>query len=207
MEESKEYIKDAFTKSDDNINLEVDNLNVGCITSKNNSFNLDQSGNLTVKSIEVTDGLIGNTSLLNIIYPIGTIYMSVNNIDPADIFGGTWEKIREKFLFGEGESFEAGTTGGETTHILTVDEMPTHTHTMTTGGNHNHTANFLEVRSKISGQSSNNVARPNNSSYDSTGTITTSNGSHSHSLNSAGSGQAHNNMPPYLAVYMWKRVN
>lgn len=207
MEENKDYIKDAFTKVADKINLEVDNLNVECITSKNNSFNLDQSGNLTVKSIEVADGLIGNVSFLNVIYPIGTIYMSVNNTNPANIFGGTWESIRGKFLLGEGDDFEAGTTGGEINHTLTENEMPSHTHTMASGGNHSHTANFLEVRSKINGQASNNVARPNNSSYDSTGTITTSNGSHSHSLNSTGNGQAHNNMPPYLAVYIWKRVN
>ena len=56
MIEDYDYIIDAFTKQGNNVNLEVDNLNVGCITSKNNTFDLDSAGNLTVNSITTQQG-------------------------------------------------------------------------------------------------------------------------------------------------------
>lgn len=206
MNDELEYIKDSFTKVGDDTNLEVNNLNVACITSKNNKFNLDSEGNLTVKSITATSGLISNEAILNYIYPIGSIYMSVNDTNPTTMFGGSWERIKDRFLLASGDLYQNKTVGGESTHTLTAYEMPSHTHTITASGAHSHTANFLEVRSKIVGQASNNVARPNTSSYDSTGTINTSYGEHTHPITSTGSGQAHNNMPPYLAVYIWKRT-
>lgn len=62
------------------------------------------------------------------IYPIGAIYISVNNVNPQTLFGGTWEQIKDTFLLSAGNSYEAGTTGGEATHKLTTVEMPSHTH-------------------------------------------------------------------------------
>lgn len=93
MSEELSYIKDAFTKTGENVNLEVDNLNATCITSSNNKFQLDSEGNLTVKSITLTEGTIDNQSIMNFIYPVGSIYMSVNNADPNVIFGGVWERF------------------------------------------------------------------------------------------------------------------
>ena len=78
------YFKDAFTKMGDELNLEVDNLNVKCITSKNNKFSLDSDGNLIVNSITTNSdnisGSINQDEICNFIYPVGSIYMSVNNI-------------------------------------------------------------------------------------------------------------------------------
>lgn len=93
MSEELSYIKDAFTKTEENVNLEVNNLNVACITSSNNKFQLDSEGNLAVKSITLTEGTIDNQSIMNFIYPVGSIYMSVSNADPNVIFGGVWERF------------------------------------------------------------------------------------------------------------------
>jgi microcystin-dependent protein len=62
------------------------------------------------------------------IYPVGSIYMSVNNIDPSVVFGGTWQQIKDKFLLASGDTYENGATGGEATHTLTVSEIPSHNH-------------------------------------------------------------------------------
>ena len=61
-------------------------------------------------------------------YPVGSIYMSVNSTSPASLFGGTWEQLKDRFLLGAGDTYTNGSTGGESTHTLTVDEMPSHTH-------------------------------------------------------------------------------
>lgn len=138
--------------------------------------NMNVNGSLEFNSI-VGNGL---SAILSKIYPIGSIYISTNNTSPASLLGGTWEKIRDKFLLGESDTISAGSTGGEATHTLTVDEMPSHTHS-------------TPVRS---------------------GSYTTMDGSgntwvpiyNNDYVGYTGSGQAHNNMPPYLAVYMWKRT-
>lgn len=65
------------------------------------------------------------------IYPVGSIYMSVNAVDPANLFGGTWEHIKERFLLGAGDTHTPGSTGGEFEHVLTVEEIPPHTHPQT----------------------------------------------------------------------------
>ena len=94
--EEKEYIIDAFTREGTNTNLEVNNINASCITSKNNKFLLDSEGNLTVKSIKA-DTFISDTTL-NMLYPICSIYLSVTETNPSSLFGGTWEQIKDKFL-------------------------------------------------------------------------------------------------------------
>ena len=70
---------------------------------------------------------------VNDIYPVGSIYMSVNATDPARLFGGAWERIKERFLLGAGDTHTAGSTGGEFEHKLTVDETPKHDHNTAKG--------------------------------------------------------------------------
>lgn len=203
-----DYIIDAFTRDGNNTNLEVDNLTVGCISSANNNFSLDSSGNLTVNSITTQSG---PTIDFDSIYPIGSIYLTVGSVSPATLFGGTWERIKDCFLLAAGDTYQAGSSGGESTHALTINEMPNHSHTnsVTTNGGHSHTGHTKEVRAQVSGQPSSDCARNISSSYDHSGiTITDAASSHSHSvtINNAGGGVAHNNMPPYLTVYIWKRT-
>lgn len=138
-------------------------------------------------------------------YPVGAIYISVVPSSPVTLFGGEWEALPEgRVLLTQGESYPAGSTGGEATHTLTVDEMPAHSHNASTNnaGNHSHTLDY--------GYDDNDAA---NSSVDSCWNVqkqisTSQAGTHSHTvtIENTGGGQAHNNMPPYLAVYMWKRT-
>lgn len=67
-------------------------------------------------------------TLLDHIYPVGSIYMNVNSIDPNTTLGGTWGRIYDRFLIGGGKDYTIGTTGGEKEHKLTVAEMPSHNH-------------------------------------------------------------------------------
>lgn len=127
------------------------------------------------------------------IYPIGSIYISVNSTNPHDLFGGTWEQLRDRFLLGCGTK-ENGTIGGEENHTLTVAESPSHNHRELYWGDGS-TYQFGVNRSADGGRwgfdywsSGENCSEAN------------------FYTNYVGGNQAHNNMPPYLAVYMWKRI-
>lgn len=117
------------------------------------------------------------------LYPVGAIYISVNDVDPTTIFGGVWERVEGKFLLSGGGSsgYEIGSEGGEATHKLTVDEIPAHGHGY-----------------KVFGDEANWNYRW---SYSSSGINYGTGGE----TNSTGGDKAHNNMPPYLAVNVWYR--
>ena len=88
-----------------------------------------------------SDSLVSD--LLNRVYPVGSIYMSVVNVSPASFLGGTWQAIEQgRMLMAAGSSWQAGTTGGAAYHALTVQEMPAHDHsaTETAAGGHTHGA-------------------------------------------------------------------
>ena len=122
------------------------------------------------------------------VYPIGSIYMSINNTSPAALFGfGTWELIPDMFLLGAGGDFNGGDTGGERTHILTTTEMPAHTHTY---------LRHQFDRNDTTGETGADVYGANNKTLPQVNATT----------ESTGNSVAHNNMPPYLAVYIWKRM-
>lgn len=121
------------------------------------------------------------SSILNLVYPVGSIYISTNLVSPGTLFGGTWIQIKDTFLLSAGDTYAAGTTGGEAEHTLTVDEMPSHNH------NFKATANAIASGSNYSRMASDGKE---------TGSV----------IVAAGGDQPHNNMPPYLTVYMWKRV-
>lgn len=146
---------------------------------------------------------------LQIVYPIGAIYISVNPANPSTLFGGTWQQIKDRFLLSAGDKYNGGDTGGEVSHKLTVSELPSHTHTasVSSNGSHNHkigtdkdavyttSGNCWSVHNSSSGASY--INGYTNFSGDHTHTVTLSN---------TGNNSAHNNMPPYVAVYMWERI-
>ena len=158
-----------------------------------------------------------NINLLSV-YPVGSIYMSVASTNPSSLFGGTWEALAPgRVLMGAGDSsYPAGSTGGEATHTLTVSEMPAHTHSVTgnvdsANATHSHTIDFLGTRQANMGAGARCYVR--NSQDGGSGFTMQSNSdnaTHSHGINltsgSAGGGQSHNNLQPYLVVYMWKRT-
>lgn len=117
------------------------------------------------------------------IFPVGYIYISTDTKSPAELFGGTWERIKDKFLLAAGDTYVNGTTGGESEVKLTIDQMPRHNHAieMTSGG-----VAYQVERVPFGNQSvwgnSNLPIKP------------------------TGGDKPHNNMPPYLAVYVWKKV-
>jgi hypothetical protein len=97
--------------------------------SKANAVSDQTSSDITNAVDAMGNTLEGRiTSLWEKIYPVGSIYISANSTSPANLFGGTWEQIKDRFLLAAGGTYAAGSTGGEATHTLTVDEMPNHVH-------------------------------------------------------------------------------
>ena len=90
-------IEDIFTKDGEKVDLEVNKLTTECIASKNNKFLLDNEGNLSINSLTTIKPII------DILYPVGSIYMSIKDTNPSNFFGGTWERIKGRCLFGVDE--------------------------------------------------------------------------------------------------------
>ena len=129
-------------------------------------------------------------SLLDLTYPVGSIYISVTATNPSSLFGGAWERIAGRFLLGYNSNWGLGTTGGESSHKLTATEMPSHTHTL-----------------RLSNGATSVVAGSSSATVSSGSSFWTPSGSiYSVSMDSAGGSGSHNNMPPYLAVAIWKRT-
>ena len=118
-------------------------------------------------------------------YPIGSIYLSISSATPASLFGGTWEQIKDVFLLAAGNTYAAGSTGGEATHTLTISEMPAHAHDSRDLG-----INWGSGPFQYLAQYS-NEGSPKGRAL---------------ATDDTGGGQSHNNMPPYRAVYMWRRL-
>lgn len=152
------------------------------------------------------------SALVDAIYPIGSIYMSTANSDPALLFGGTWAALENRFLVGAGDTYTAGVTGGEATHTLTAAELPTHTHYAkgyNTTENSNWTIPAIRNITGTSGvlqvaQGTDRVVPASKFESDASW------GNLSLSSETGGitgtAGTAHNNLPPYLPVYMWERT-
>ena len=160
------------------------------------------------------------------VYPVGSIYISVTDTSPASLFGGTWEQLKDRFLLAAGDSYAAGSTGGEATHTLTASEMPSHSHVYSNATgvqghqltvhempSHTHGIHWVGATPPQGGGSDSQFGVAQNAVGNQQSGSTGGNGSHNHGLSKSnanttntGSGAAHNNMPPYLAVYAWKRV-
>ena len=148
------------------------------------------------------------------IYPVGSIYISTVSTNPTTLFGfGTWKAMPAgRVLLAQGKSdwgttYEAGSTGGEATHQLTVGELPSHNHTGSTNttGEHTHgvwTDNINSVGNAMSIACNQGISLYNIKAN------TTSSGNHAHTvtISNTGNNNAHNNMQPYYTCYMWHRT-
>ena len=147
---------------------------------------------------------VNNTNIFDLIYPVGSFYISAKSTNPAILFGGTWEQIQGRFLLGRSSSYPVGSMGGEATHTLTTSEIPFHNHDIGQEGNtsmvlptdvavddSSHSQYVTTLEGGRSGWYKSSVAWG--------GQIATRNQTSPY-------GQAHNNMPPYLSVYIWKRT-
>jgi hypothetical protein len=142
----------------------------------------------------------GGGELIDIVYPVGSIYISTVNTSPKTLFNvGEWQQIKDRFLLAAGSTYSAGSTGGEAKHKLTASELPQMGGTISTHGVYSGTpiaavSGVFSASHTCSGKYMTGSA----SGHDSVDTIVYSNG---------GKDDAHNNMPPYLTVYMWKRTS
>ena len=140
-------------------------------------------------------------------YPVGSIYISVNDTNPGTLFGGTWEQINDRFLLACGSTYSNGSTGGSATHthttgnhILKTEEMPSHTHTEKLPS----TWHFKYASGGTNGYASDcTTGAYAGTVYNSSYTTGSTGGGQPHNHGNTGSS---NNMPPYLAVYVWKRT-
>ena len=144
---------------------------------------------------------VGGKSLLDMVYPVGSIYLSVSGTDPQTLFGGTWARLEDVFLLAAGAKHAAGSTGGEESHRLTASEMPTHNGHLSAGiagaapygkGNYEGYLNVSAMTAYVGGGYRGWNVYSGNEMHPAS--------------EAAGGGQPHNNMPPYLAVYTWKRT-
>lgn len=129
--------------------------------------------------------------IANALYPVGSIYMSVNNTNPSTFFGGTWEawgagKVPVGVDTSDTNFSTVEQTGGEKQHTLTIAEMPEHNHTIpctpTANDGSEPTYQAAQVNAEATGNHNSIVAV------------------------SSGGGSPHNNLQPYITCYMWKRT-
>lgn len=155
---------------------------------------MQDSADIQINEVSGTDNinftLKQNNSLVNLLFPIGQIIIKGDNEDYSDWLGFSWERTAVgKVLVGldtTDTDFNAiGKIGGEKTHILTVDEMPSHTHGVPQSHPYNSdaTEHHTLVRQSFNKSTGYNV-----------------------DTSATGGGEAHNNMPPYQVVAFWKRI-
>jgi len=163
------------------------------------------------------------TQLLSKVYPVGSIYMSVNSTNPGTFLGGTWQRITGRFLLAatdggsSGASQAPGNTGGSATVTLSTANLPAHTHgskSLWGRVRFRKVGTGFRIFSGVAGIMSDwNEEQADPSNYE---TVTQYSSTQyrsqelqidaTHTHDSVGSGTAHENMPPYLSVYVWKRT-
>ena len=153
-----------------------------------------ENGKTTIKTLTITvsaKSFVIVTTIVNP-YPVGSIYMSVNSTSPASLFGGTWEQLQDVFLLAAGTTYTAGSTGGEAQHTLTEQELP-------------------EVEARVYTNAlpeANRAIAYYGGSSELQQMLHGGGGDDGYGLFvKFGGGQSHNNMPPYLTVYMWERIS
>lgn len=145
-----------------------------------NGVGIDANGNCQVPGADALS-----------IYPVGAIYLSVNNTSPASLFGGTWTQIKDVFLLGAGDTYSNGATGGAATH------------------NHGLTSGYAKI---IDANAAQSVALKGKATESwNSGTIINTTGygnvaTYSYGTELGGTTDSGDNMPPYLTVYIWKRT-
>ena len=155
----------------------------------------------------LNDTKLNTSNLFNLVYPVGSIYMSVNSTSPSTLFGGTWEKIEDTFLLASGSTYANESTGGSADAVVV-----SHNHTQQGHSHTNTDGNF--VTSDVAGANNTRVDYSSNGNRMVDGIATTSSIFHHRPAtsdttainNATGVDGTGKNMPPYLAVNVWKRT-
>ena len=148
-------------------------LGDGSRLEKDGKINADKLGGKTLAEIMLE------------LYPVGAVYISANSTSPASLFGGTWERIDGRFLLGADATYAAGSTGGEATNTIDVNNLPP----------------------RIPLMYSNDSGSSGSGGIMSSAVYTSGENSGYAWLGTGRSATPLSNMPPYLAVYMWERVS
>ncbi len=119
-------------------------------------------------------------------YPVGSVYISQSERNPSEFIGGEWEQIKDTFLLSAGDTYQAGSIGGEATHKLTIEEMPAHNHS------------FMYVQPGR--EAGTWFCKVGDGEF-------YLNDKYGQPVSTTGGSKEHNNMPPYLTVYMYKRIS
>lgn len=177
----------------------------GALTMKGIKLTSGTDYGATLPSSPVTNQLFFQTAetnfVLDNVYPIGSIYMNVNSTNPGTLFGGTWEQIQGKFLLGMSSSYPAGSQGGEASHTLTTEEMPSHGHNPANQAGY---YGFITNSQKAFTVGDMGVQSGSGRYYPYS--TTAFDISRNSLTGTTGGGKSHNNMPPYLSIYIWKRT-
>lgn len=134
-------------------------------------------------------GMTAVEAMLNFVYPVGSIYMSANNVSPQTFLGGTWQQIQGQFLLAASGSYPAGSTGGAAQQTLATENIAAHNHGPAAG------ERFLSIGGATNGA----LVSPGTGVMDVEWNA-------NWATADTGSGEPFSIMPPYLAVYMWQRT-
>ena len=173
------------------------------VTIKNNDITISYPTDNTGSGSYTNGGSGGNSLDFDKIYPVGSVYMSINSTDPTNLFGGVWEQIKDRFLLSAGNTYTAGSTGGKAEHKHGLND-----NAAALIGNHGDTTAFSPNYNFYLGTNYN----INNGAYcwahthDNPFNSDNSKFSLLAAVGLVGNTVSANNMPPYLAVYVWKRT-
>lgn len=187
---------DSYVGGNLTVNRDIFNLDGEIATNALTAFDGVYAGNLYIQHQDGT-----STSIIDLIYPVGSIYMSVNSADPGTLFGGTWQQIKDRFLLSAGDTYAAGKTGGSANAVVVK-----HLHQPSTGDGFNVYMSGTVERVRLGTSTASSaryaiVGKKNASSADASGLRYAS------STDYNGVDGAGKNMPPYLAVYVWQRIS
>ena len=143
----------------------------------------DNTNNIAALSNQISNI---KSTIFDDIYPVGSIYMSVNNTNPSNLFGGTWTQLKDRFLLGAGSTYTNGSTGGSATQRLSAANLPSHTHPQYVATNGGSTSANLDYNGWVSNGKAVAQGIP---------------------TGATGQGTKFDIMPPYLVVYMWQRTS
>lgn len=137
-------------------------------------------------------------TIIDTIYPVGAYFWSGDDKDPSTFLGGAWEQVKDRFVLAAGDSYVAGSTGGEAAHTLTVNEMPSHRHAM----------RLYASEDGLSGKSLEDArkGKPLAARWSEYAELSSDENTEVDTHYSVGGSKPHNNMPPYITAYCWHRT-
>ncbi len=170
----------CFSNDYDDLN---DKPNLAAVATSGSYTDLTNKPSIPAKTSELVNDshFMTPSNFVDYIYPVGSYYWTSASIDPSVVFGGTWEQVKDRFVLAAGDNYSVNATGGEATHTLTINEMPKH--------NHDWVQKFQGYGEGLQGNAWGLAG--------SEGTV---------GVSQTGGGQAHNDMPPYIVAFCWRRT-